>query len=988
MSVTYVKPQVLVFQEFRLAPNEIVDPLRAHISGPNAQLHRFAQAAEKALINVGPYDKLSGGIYPWPDRQAGSIVDQGSVKLFIERALLLYFEDLIGDASNGRGLVVPVVDRKNWIRHSSLQFKANGTSWPRSGLFNDRDVHVGDIVYVRGVADDDDSCVEYELWTEVAGFASDTVSAVIFPATRDDNNQATTACGVTITKTGGPDNCVSMADDCDSTSYSGLESGHISETYTVEVVKSSVAGCSAARLRVTSDSGTDDVDDVDPGDFGDDVDIGTRGLTVQFSVGSGACEDDASSAGVEVGELIVGQTWEIAVTQTFERTCILEGDTYTGPDDDIYIIEVTKGGLWADLPEVTVTTVKGLDSSGPTVASGDNVAIPVGTYGMTFEFKDCGDLPSSMSFAENDETGMGNDTLVGIRKGDKFYISVTSGQNGPIRTLILRDDLPKQIRGVTDLDLRLFIAKTIEVTKNRLSAPPLVNYELETTQLLVKSGITAYDSTWTDNGIEQPLVVFDGRPQSTTNPTSYGTQYIEYREWLFDLTDEVNFIDDAADLDQIPGQLDELNPLKWGVYRALQNANGTRVAYTAVGDPTSLDSWQNILERVKGRDDIYNFVPLTTDTPVGLAREVMNLFDAQVEAESSPEQGNWKAMFVKLTAKTAKMVVGKADADTQLLHPTSINGSFVLATLEDNPEASDTQYTALSVPANNSGFITYGVRPGDIVRFLFTIDAFGASTYREYIVDQVLSQSSLLLLHGHSDPITVPQKMEIWHTLNKNEIVEDLKDQAQSFADRRVVAVWPDVVGTGGNAQDGVFLACALAGLASGVVPHQGLTNVEIAGFDDLAARTKDFFSSSQLDDLASGGVWIGTEDRDGTPHTRHALTTSTVDLNRKEEMIRRNVDSISYLFLRRLRPFIGRTNATPSMLRRLRYEVLRIIKFLKGNSYTEELGPQLIEGTIALDNEGHEILRIHPLAADRVEIVLNLTVPAPLNNIELHLVV
>lgn len=987
MSVTYVKPQVLVFQEFRLAPNEVVDPLRAHISGPNAMLHRFSKADEKALINVGPYNKLTGGIHPWPGRQAGSLVDQSSVKLFIERALLLYFEDLIGDESNGRGLVTPVTDHKNWIRHSSLQFKANGTSWPRSGLFNDRDVQIGDIVYVRGVADADDSCVEYELWTEVAGFASDEVDAIVFPATRDDNNQATTDASHTITKVGGPTNCISMVWN-GASAYDGLAAGLVSEKYTVEVTKSSIAGCSAARLRVTSDSGTDDADDVDPGDLGDVVEIGSRGVKVTFSAGSGDCEDSADSNGVADGELVVGQKWEIEVTQAFERVCIQAGETYTGPDDDTYIIEVTKGGTWDQLPEVTVTTVKGLDSSGPTVVTGVNTAVPVGTYGMECQFKDCGNLPDSISVSENDETGMGNDALAGLRKGDKFYITVTSGQNGPIRTLILRDDLPKQIRNVTDLDLRLFIAKTIEVTKNRLSAPPLVNYELEETQLIVKSGITAYDSSWTDNGVELPLVVFDGRAQSTTNAVAYGIQYIEYREWLFDLADEINFIDDAADLDQIPGQLDELNPLKWGVYRALQNANGTRVAYTAVGDPTDLDSWQNVLERVKGRDDIYNFVPLTTDTPARTAREVLNLFQAQVASESSPEQGNWKAMFVNLKAKTAKMVVGKSDADTQLLRPTSIDGGFVLATIEDNPEASDIQYTLLSVPANNSGFITYGVRPGDVVRFLFTIDAFGATTYREFIVDQVLSQNSLLLLTGHSDPITVPQKMEIWHTLNKNEIVEDLKDQAQSFADRRVVAVWPDVVGTGGNAQDGVFLACALAGLASGVVPHQGLTNVEISGFDDLAARTKDFFSSSQLDDLASGGVWIGTEDRDGTPHTRHALTTSTIDLNRKEEMIRRNVDSISYLFLRRLRPFIGRTNATPTMLRKLRYEVLRIIKFLKNNGYTEELGPQLIEGTIALDNDGNEILRIHPLAADRVEIVLNLTVPAPLNNIELHLVV
>jgi hypothetical protein len=155
---------------------------------------------------------------------------------------------------------------------------------------------------------------------------------------------------------------------------------------------------------------------------------------------------------------------------------------------------------------------------------------------------------------------------------------------------------------------------------------------------------------------------------------------------------------------------------------------------------------------------------------------------------------------------------------------------------------------------------------------------------------------------------------------------------------------------------------------------------VEVAGFDDFS-RSYKYFNETQLNRLAEAGVWIVTEDKDGTPFSRHALTTDNLDLNRREEMIRRNVDSMSYLFLRRLRPFIGRTNATPSMVNRLRYEVKAIITFLASNGFTEELGSQLISGTI-------RTLQIHPLLKDRIEIVLDLVVPAPLNNIELHLVV
>ncbi len=951
---TIVKPQVLVFQEFQLSPSEVANPLRAHISGGNAKLHRYDEAEEKANIGVGEYDRQADACYPWPDRTAGSLVDEESVRLFIDDALLLYFEDLIGEG----GTITPVEGRTNWIKSSNKSFKSNGTSWPRSGDFGDRDVTVGDRVYIRGVTDEEDDCNEIELWTHVAGFAAEETDGTIGDGREDVGNQASTEASTTIEFLGGPVNCVSAT--ANGAAYNGLADGKITETYTIEVVKSSIAGCNAARLRVTSASGTDNASEVEVADFGDPTDIGTRGLTVTFDLDVGTCSLSASSNGVTSDELVVGQKWEVTVTQQFEKVCIFADGEYDGSFNDTYIITVTKGGTWADLPQVTVTTAKGLDSSGPTEVTDSNISFPVGTHGVTARFGDCFSSNSSQALFEGESLG-GDSAVAGLRKGDKFLITVVSGKNGAIRTLILRDDLPDELLTADDLDLRLFIEKDIEVTENRLSDPPLLNYEFETTQLCVKAGITAYDTTWTDDGVEQAMPVYGG------------SMYIEYREWLTELTDEVNFIDDVADLDAIPGQLDEQNPLKWGVFKALTNSNGTRVAYTAVADPSSLDSWQNVIERVDGRDDIYNFVPLTYDL------EVLNLFAAHVDAESSPEAGNWKGMFVNLLAKSAKMVVGQSDEDAQLLTPTSTDGEVVLAVLEDNPQATGTQYTRLRVPGGNAGFLTYGVQAGDTVRFLYTINAFGETSYTEFVVDSVVSENTLILLTGHTEAVSVPQKVEVWHTLNKNEIIDDLKGQAQAFANRRVVAVWPDLVGTGGNTQAGYFLAAALAGLASGVLPHQPLTNVEIAGFDDLASRTTKLFSESQIDLLDDSGVWIATEDRDGTPHTRHALTTDTTDLKHWEEVIRRNVDSISYLFQARLRPFIGRTNVTPSLLLKLRYEVGRVIKFLKTNGFTDDLGAQIIDATIVS-------LEVHPLLADRVVIVISLTVPAPLNNIELHL--
>ena len=88
---SYVKPQVLVFQEFTIVPTEITEPLRAHIAGPNAVLHRYSVSDEKRRIRLGGYNKDVDVNHLYPERQAGSVVDKAYTKLFADNALLKYY---------------------------------------------------------------------------------------------------------------------------------------------------------------------------------------------------------------------------------------------------------------------------------------------------------------------------------------------------------------------------------------------------------------------------------------------------------------------------------------------------------------------------------------------------------------------------------------------------------------------------------------------------------------------------------------------------------------------------------------------------------------------------------------------------------------------------------------------------------------------------------------------------------------------------------
>jgi len=638
----------------------------------------------------------------------------------------------------------------------------------------------------------------------------------------------------------------------------------------------------------------------------------------------------------------------MTVQALFVRPCSLAGGTYTGPSDDTYIVEVTKGGTWAQSPKISVTTVLGLDVSGPTVVTAAAAAVPIGSYGVNMSFDMCGGL---------------GDPIIGLRRGDKFYVSVTAVGSGAVSTLILRDNLPTGLLAATDLDIQLFIPKTFEITVNRLGSAPLKNYSMTQSQITVNTDITAYDSSWTLNGVQLPPLPLEGA-STGAGGTAYGQLFMEYNEFVPTLATAIGVAVTTADLDAIPGQLDPKNELKWGVFKAMTNAGTSGVAYTAVADPASLSSWQAVLPIVDGRADVYNYVPLSHDT------SVQGLFVAQAVTESAPEVANWKGVILNAPYIEVKQIIGE---------------STTLAVIADNPNVSGTQYTLMTLPA--AALVTSGVRTGDSVRFLYSSDGFGGSTYKTYVVDSVLSETSLVLVSGPSVAVAVPQRVEIWRSLTKTEVATELVARAQVYSSSRVVMVAPDLVYEAGVATPGYFAAAALGGLIGGVVPHQGLTNVAVSGLGGIASRTRDYFSASLLDALSAGGVWTITADRSGNIFTRHAVTTDTSDLKHREEMIRRNADSISYDFVNLLRPYIGRTNATQTVLDKIEYEIDKMIEGYTTAVFSADLGPQLISGAIARDASGAQLLRIHPLAADRIEIVIDAVFPAPGNNIDLHIV-
>ena len=942
---TYVLPQVLVFQDFTVQPAVAANPLSAHIAGGNGFLVRYDESDEQALGDLGLYDNAVNSATEWPNRPAGGTVDSSYTKVFIQDALLQYFTDPLSSGST----ISVTSGSANRITSDTVNWAANG-AYARSADLYDRDVKVGDVIRVRGVPTGPDASGSAStLWTYVSGLVANEVAATVAAATVDAANAATDSFAESISQTAGVENCVTAA--VDGAAYDGLSDGQPTETYTITVLDSSVnMDYTTARLRVVSASGTDDVASVAPAASGAASTIGTRGLTVTFADDdTAACSLSADNDSVSYNDLIAGQEFTVTVAQAFTATTATSGGTYESTADTTYIVEVTKGGAFAASPEISVSTTNGIDQSGPHIVTALAVDVTVGTDAVTIQF--------------------GGSTQ-GLNKGDRFYVGVTGVASGPIRTVVLGQNLDENYLAGDEVGVELYIRTSkLEVSANRAGAAPLTNWDQSATEITVNSGIVAYDASWTDSGVPLQL------PVHSSADLDYGTVFVEYRAWLSDLCSKINSISDVGEIDNIPGSLTPDNPLKWGVYRALGNSNGTPVLYTAVCDPDDVDTWDEIFEVLLTRDDAYNLVPLSRNATV------QGLYQAHVNSQSSASEGLWRVAWFNLSGVPEIPVVSAGSTVPNHTAATTTDGNPALAVFEDDPATGGTQYTICRVPAANSAFTANDVRAGDIVRAQYTGDGFGNFTYSEFVVDAVQSENQIRVKTGPGAPQSVPAKIEVWRNLSAGEEAVEVGKSAGSFNDRRIRATWPDQIESAGTVQEGYHLNASLAGLASAVLPQQGMTHLQVTGFSSTQ-RTNDKFNKPQLDAMAVAGVWIVEQAIDGEIYTRHAVTTGDYEnINDREEMITRNVDSISYRFKDYFEPFIGVTNVTPSMQDVIMGGMGKLIRLLKVERTTVSLGGQLIDATV-------DRFFISEVFKDRYVAYITLNVPYALNNIELHLVV
>jgi len=230
---TYVVPQALIYQEFSILPTALTEPLRACIVGPHYALNRYSDEDEKPNILVtSSYDPDTDTAYSWPNRTAGAVVDEDYTAVYMDDALLQYYYDPGGDASE----IKAVEGYRNRVRFASLVLQTKN-GYNRSGVFCDRDVAAGDVLDLLASA-----CGEpVSFRSQILGFVADPIPAVIGTAESDPSNKNSQSESSTDSQTAGDLNNVCV-ESVDTSSFDGRDDGIISETYTIEVVTSGAGG--------------------------------------------------------------------------------------------------------------------------------------------------------------------------------------------------------------------------------------------------------------------------------------------------------------------------------------------------------------------------------------------------------------------------------------------------------------------------------------------------------------------------------------------------------------------------------------------------------------------------------------------------------------------------------------------------------------------------------------------------------------------------
>lgn len=413
------------------------------------------------------------------------------------------------------------------------------------------------------------------------------------------------------------------------------------------------------------------------------------------------------------------------------------------------------------------------------------------------------------------------------------------------------------------------------------------------------------------------------------------------------------------------------NPAAYAINLALQNTT-TPIAFTGLDAtyPTNEEeSFQTALQYLEAQD-VYGLAILTHNAVVHQDASV------HVSAMSNPTAGRERICFISRQLSTTAVVLpasglgvntGAGIVGQGYRTFRHMGGAFITNHVQVG------QYVEISAAEVGGGLMTAAQR--------------SYLTTTRHQIASVDSDMQLTLVddptNGAAAGLTIdPVSYRITRDLTKDEQAQFIAGYSSSFANRRVVHTWPDVLAVSVNAVatevPGWFVGAVLVAMTAGLPSQAGFTNLTVAGFVGRA-NSDDLFSDAQLDVIAGGGTLIFTQPVPGAAlSVRHQLTTDVSTIYFQELSVTKNVDLVAR-FLRQLyAPFLGIYNITESLLDLMKTRGEAGIAFLVAQT-APRVGAPLKSGSLALIEES-------PTEPDNVALNFDIDVPLPLNGVQITL--
>lgn len=387
-----------------------------------------------------------------------------------------------------------------------------------------------------------------------------------------------------------------------------------------------------------------------------------------------------------------------------------------------------------------------------------------------------------------------------------------------------------------------------------------------------------------------------------------------------------------------------------------------RSFYAIAVDDNTLSSYETALDTLTSFD-VYYLVPATQEIAI------LDVIQAHIDAQSQPLQKHERIGFFSTGLTTYKQVV-----------PAIVGSSW----------PTDGLATALTPTVFSSASIDWSlVSPGDMIKVLASA-APGAAVLESHRIKTVsVAGHSATTLDAFSSAVQgTAQYFRIdSFPFTKSQQAQDWRDYSASLADFRIFMMRPEKVSitytdkTGPSQVDKqvivptYYLAAAFAGLCSSLPPQQPMTNVPLAGIDQLF-HSNTYFNPDQLNTIAEGGNCIFVQTTaNSAPHAREAISTDMTSIITKTLSITKDVDFVAKYFRNSMRPYIGNKNITAELLTQLR-----------------GIAEMVIRGLVASESmlPGTELVSLSQNAdqPDAIDAVVALKVPFPCNKIYVTLLI